>query len=109
MTLLTTFNLITRNSMTMRFYLTIAFVFCGFGMRLFAQAAPDQKVPESVIAKVTELWEPQPRIITPGAKPSDAPSDAIILFDGKNFDQWIGRGDSVPKWILKDGSMTVKP
>ena len=39
----------------------------------------NKKTPES-----SEIWEPQPRIITPAEKPTDAPSDALVLFDGKN-------------------------
>ncbi len=62
----------------------------------------DKKTPES-----SEIWEPQPRIITPGDKPGDAPSDAQILFDGKNLDQWIAADGSAPKWTIKDGAFTV--
>ena len=61
-----------------------------------------KKTPES-----SEIWEPQPRIITPGAKPTDAPSDAVVLFDGKNFDNWQSADGATPKWTLKDGAMTV--
>ncbi|MGY6647854.1 3-keto-disaccharide hydrolase [Wenyingzhuangia sp. IMCC45574] len=58
--------------------------------------------------KKTEVWEPQPPKVTPG-KNNSAPSDAIILFDGSNFNQWTGKGKTV-NWTLKlDGSMTVKP
>ncbi|MCK7555637.1 hypothetical protein MKQ70_11680 [Chitinophaga sedimenti] len=31
----------------------------------------------------TEVWSPVPRKVTPGTNNS-APSDAIVLFDGKN-------------------------
>ncbi len=31
----------------------------------------------------TEVWEPIPKAVTPGKTCSDAPSDAVILFDGK--------------------------
>jgi len=36
------------------------------------------------------LDEPEPRVVTPGANPGLAPppSDAIVLFDGTNLDQW---------------------
>ena len=34
--------------------------------------------------KATEVWEPEPKVITPGVTPQDAPSDAIILFNGKD-------------------------
>src|SRR5689334_2118438 len=30
----------------------------------------------------------EPPIITPGRTPSDAPSDAIVLFDGKDLSAW---------------------
>ena len=45
-----------------------------------------------------------PPIVTPGEKPGDAPSDAIILFDGKNLGAW-----EKPLWDVADGVMTVKP
>ena len=34
--------------------------------------------------KATEVWEPQPRIVTPSAN-NTAPSDAIVIFDGKDL------------------------
>jgi hypothetical protein len=56
----------------------------------------------------TEYYTPIPVVITPGSVTGDAPSDAIILFDGKNLDQWINTKDSTPaKWILADNVMTV--
>jgi len=56
----------------------------------------------------TEYYTPIPRVITPGGAAGDAPSDAIILFDGKNLDQWVNTKDSTPaKWILADNVMTV--
>ena len=49
-------------------------------------------------------WE-EPPIVTPGQTDSAPPSDAIVLFDGKNLDAW-----SRQDWIINDdGSMTVKP
>jgi hypothetical protein len=58
----------------------------------------------------TEIWEPVPKIVTPGKSASDAPSDAIILFDGKNLDQWVSTNDtnSPAKWTVGDGAVTVK-
>ena len=57
----------------------------------------------------TEIWKPRVPVVTVGVN-HGAPSDAIVLFDGSDFDQWISTGDSTPvKWFLnKDGSMTVK-
>lgn len=41
----------------------------------------------------------EPKVITPGEKPGDAPSDATILFDGMDLSKFVN-GD---KWEIKDG------
>ena len=41
----------------------------------------------------TEVWQPEPKVVTPGATCAAAPSDAIILFDGKNLDEWVSAQD----------------
>jgi hypothetical protein len=43
------------------------------------------------------VW-PEPRVVDPGTA-GGPPSDAIVLFDGKDLSQWEG-GD---KWEIKDG------
>ena len=57
----------------------------------------------------TEVWTPVPPVVTPGAYVNTTPpSDAIVLFDGKNLDEWVQIGDKSPaKWTLGDGVMTV--
>ncbi len=55
--------------------------------------------------KLTEVWEPQPEKVTPG-KHNAPPSDAIVLFDGTNFNNWEGDNGDV-KWKLEEGAMTV--
>ena len=56
----------------------------------------------------TEVWEPVPKIVTPGATSGAAPSDAIMLFDGKNLDEWVSAQDKSPaKWTVADGVLTV--
>jgi hypothetical protein len=68
----------------------------------FAQDTPKPK-PED-----TEVWTPVPAIVTPGATDSAPPSDAIILFDGKNEDEWVSAQDHTPaKWIVGDGVLLV--
>ena len=37
----------------------------------------------------TEVWDPEPNIINPGNN-NQPPSDAIILFDGKDLSKWKG-------------------
>lgn len=46
----------------------------------------------------------KPPIVTPGEKPGDPPSDAIILFDGKDLSAW-----NKDSWIVENGELTVKP
>ena len=60
--------------------------------------------------KLTEVWEPEPKVVTPGQTPQDAPSDAIILFDGKSLDQWESVKDttSPADWTVADDILTVK-
>lgn len=54
----------------------------------------------------TEVWEPEPRVVAPGSGQS-APSDAIVLFDGKDASQWRHRNGDAIKWKIADGAMTV--
>jgi hypothetical protein len=58
--------------------------------------------------RTTEQWTPVPPLVSPGATISAPPSDAIILFDGRNLDQWLTTNDHSPaRWKLGDGVMTV--
>src|SRR5262245_8158678 len=45
----------------------------------------------------------EPRVIDPGPPPSDA----IMLFDGKDLSQWKGEGSGPAKWEVQDGVATV--
>lgn len=56
----------------------------------------------------TEIWEPIPKVVTPGKTFRDAPSDAIILFGGENLEQWVQADDkSEAKWDVKGDVLTV--
>jgi hypothetical protein len=61
-------------------------------------------------AEDTEVWEPVPKVLIPAKTNSDAPSDAIILFDGRNVDQWVSTGNrnQVANWTVADSVLTVK-
>jgi hypothetical protein len=72
------------------------------------QAAPPTPAPAAK-PQDTEQWTPVPAIVTPGATPQAPPSDAIVLFDGKNLDQWINTRDKAPAgWTVADGVVTVE-
>ena len=69
----------------------------------FLMANAQQAKPED-----TEIWTPEPKVVTPGNTFRDAPSDAIILFDGKNLDQWVMTKDKSPaKWDINGDVLTV--
>jgi hypothetical protein len=58
--------------------------------------------------KATEVWAPVPPVVTPGARAGAAPSDAIILFDGRNLNEWVSAQDHTPaRWFVRDGAMVV--
>lgn len=58
--------------------------------------------------KATEVWEPEPKVITPGATSQDAPSDAVILFSGKDLSNWTDYKNNFVKWRIENGVMTVE-
>ena len=95
--------------------LLLSAALCAVAAPLIAQtpavpaAAPGQA---AAVAKPkaedTDVWGPEPVVVTPGATFADAPSDAIILFDGKNEDEWVSNKDKTPaKWTVADGLLTV--
>ena len=58
--------------------------------------------------RIHDAERPQPPVVTPGETVSiPAPSDAIILFDGKDLSQWVNRGtngaESPAAWTVRDG------
>jgi hypothetical protein len=55
----------------------------------------------------TEVWQPVPKVITPG-QATAPPSDAIVLFDGSNLNEWVSAKDQSPAgWTVADGVLTV--
>src|SRR5579859_527671 len=62
---------------------------------------------ESMDPKVTEVWDLKPKKVTPGSNPGEAPSDAIVLFDGKDLSKWTTLAGAEAKWEVKDGAFSV--
>lgn len=56
----------------------------------------------------TEVWEPVPAVVTPGNTDAAPPSDAIVLFDGTNLNEWVNTRDKSPAgWTVAGGVLTV--
>lgn len=61
---------------------------------------------------------PHPKVVTPGAQPGEAPSDAVILFDGKDLGQWTSAHlesaaytltSNPAPWKVRNGYFEVVP
>lgn len=64
--------------------------------------------------RVHDAARPQPRVIDPGTastqdQPGRPPSDAIVLFDGKDLSKWRDANGKPSGWKIEDGAMVVPP
>jgi hypothetical protein len=65
---------------------------------------------------VHDINRPHPRVVTPGERCGDPPSDAVVLFDGKDLSHWVQRGRGAdrgkltePKWKVENGYFEIAP
>jgi hypothetical protein len=64
--------------------------------------------------QIHDMNRPQPPVVTPGEastqdQPGRPPSDAIVLFDGKDLSAWQGaKGEAAP-WKVENGYLEVVP
>lgn len=57
---------------------------------------------------------PLPPVVNPGTastqdQPGTPPSDAVVLFDGKDISPWVAMDGSPTKWVVKDGALECVP
>jgi len=114
--------LVAVTSMTHRSRLRCAFGLAAVVLLLWTAAAQQQKQPNADLGftdtpilpglkwHVHDPDRPHPPVVTPGATPGAPPSDATVLFDGKDLSKWghNGRGENAGKvvpatWPVKDG------
>jgi hypothetical protein len=81
------------------YFLTALFLLISSMPALFAQNT----------SATTEIWKPVPNVITPGATNTDAPSDAVILFNGSSAAAWQHGDGSESKWVVAGNVLTVTP
>jgi len=77
----------------------LSVISCG----AFAQATPR----ESLDPKVSEIWDLKPKKITANPSFTEAPSDAIVLFSGKDLNEWTTLDGAPAAWDVKDGAFSV--
>src|SRR5215475_5931438 len=90
----------------------IALIALGLGSAIFvlAQATnhdlgyTDTPILPGLPYHVHDPARPIPRVVTPASPPSAAPSDAIILFDGRDLSKWEPQ-----TWKVQDGYVEVVP
>ena len=64
--------------------------------------------------RVHDRARPQPRIVQPGTAstpehPGTPPSDAVILFDGRDLALWVSARGGAPGWQVEYGYVEVVP
>lgn len=57
---------------------------------------------------------PLPPVVTPGTsstqdQPGRPPSDAVVLFDGKDLTPWVAMDGGPTKWTVKEGALVCVP
>jgi hypothetical protein len=87
---------------------TYLFVSFGASFCLLAQAQQPQQS-QQWDPRSTEWHYPVPQKVTPG-QGTKPPSDAIILFDGKDTTKWEpARGEGPIGWKVQNGSLVIAP
>ncbi len=90
----------------------IAFTFTITTQAQDYPSTPPEVSPMPMKPEMTEIWEPEVAFVTPAKILGDAPSDAIILFDGSTMDQWVSKEDPTkpaPWKIVNNDIMEVVP
>lgn len=61
------------------------------------------------VAALSHAEEAQPPVVDPGKPGGGAPSDAIVLFDGKDLSKFRGERQAQPTWKIENGVMESTP
>lgn len=97
--------------------IAILVAFFGLGIACAAQdlGYTDTPILPGMPYHVHDPARPHPAVVTPAAQPGGAPSDAIVLFDGKDLSQWVSASSDASKsgkpaaWKVENGYFEVAP
>jgi hypothetical protein len=59
--------------------------------------------------ELTEVWSPVPPKVSPGRTDDAPPSDAVILFDGKDLSAWEAERGGPANWTVEGDAFVVRP
>lgn len=102
-------HIVTLSSIVVAAAVFLAIVSSGAGLGVIAQSVPSLER-----WKVHDRNRPQPPVITPGEcntqdHPGQPPSDATVLFNGKDLENWESITGGPAKWKVGDGYFEVVP
>lgn len=69
--------------------------------------AQEQPATREMLAAKSEVWTPVPKVVT--AELGKAPSDAIVLFEADNLNNWTALDGGDALWTVAKDVLTVKP
>ncbi|HET7083336.1 MAG TPA: DUF1080 domain-containing protein [Rhizomicrobium sp.] len=84
----------------------LALLFVLVPAAAIAQAPASNPLPKP---ELTEIWSPVPPKVEPGARLGDPPSDAIVLFGGKDLAGWEGAKGGPAEWNVENGELVDVP
>lgn len=98
------------NTITIRTLLGNKILLLG-AIAVLGLAAWNQAASEGFKFKVHDMSRPKPAAVNPGNQcTGTAPSDAIVLFNGKDLSAWTKSGSEAPAgWSVKGGILEVAP
>jgi 3-keto-disaccharide hydrolase len=86
--------------------ISLMLIFCSY---LSVSAQQLNLIPidgDKMIPGMTEIMDPEVKVIQPGTDDGKAPSDAIVLFDGEDINlEWEDSKGEPSKWIVEDESL----
>lgn len=80
--------------------------FAFFGVGIFTTLVFSASAQQPADPKATEVWDPVPKMVTTGPD-NQPPSDAIVLFNGKDLSEWTSAKGAPAAWKIEQNSMVI--